>query len=362
MAEAGLPLDTLGFREFDGRVYTTIVPLGGKARRPPPKALLPILLRVHPELRRRVAASKTWFGEGRPAQVIDEWLGGKETELRDEGRRLIAIDVESLPSPKLADLIDETFAYVTDAWFWHFRLHGAAVWEIGMLGLELERDHGWNDIEFAALFTGLSNASTAPGKAQDAILKLIADADGLDALARAELARRRPRDLERGRRRDRRLPRQVGAARRALRGGLPHGRRASRVVAAPAAGASPPRARRRPCVAATPPSESSSAALGDTDETRARLEAARRAFPVREGNEQATVGLPLAVVRRVGLGAGRRLVRNGNLERPEDVFDLLVNEVTALLRSATARSRRSGAASPNPAGGTGRGRHAHRCP
>ena len=59
------------------------------------------------------------------------------------------------------------------------------MWEIGLLGLELERDHGWTDIEFAALFTGLSNTSTAPGKAQDAIVKLIADANGLDTLAHA---------------------------------------------------------------------------------------------------------------------------------------------------------------------------------
>src|SRR4029077_14421873 len=43
-AEAGLPIETLGFREFDGRVYTTIVPLGGKARKPPPQVLLPVLL------------------------------------------------------------------------------------------------------------------------------------------------------------------------------------------------------------------------------------------------------------------------------------------------------------------------------
>ncbi len=332
MAEAGLPLDTLAFREFDGRVYTTIVPLGGKARRPPPKVLLPILLRVHPELRRRVAASKAWFGQGRPAQVIDEWLGGKEAELRDEGRRLIAIDVDETSSPKLASLIEETFAFVTDAWFWHFRLHGAAVWEIGLLGLELERDHGWTDIEFAALFTGLSNASTAPGKAQDVIVKLIADANGLDTLAHATSLN----DV-------RKISTTVGDAIDEYldRWGL----RAVRYeVAYPTVAERPDwllrqlqehrshehdddRARRDAA------EQRLLAALGDTDETRARLKAARRAFPVREGNEQATVGLPLAVARRVGLGAGRRLVRNGNLERAEDVFDLTVNEVTALLRS-----------------------------
>ena len=54
-AEAGLPIETLGFREFDGRVYTTIVPLGGKARKPPPKVLLPVLLKVVPELRKHAS-------------------------------------------------------------------------------------------------------------------------------------------------------------------------------------------------------------------------------------------------------------------------------------------------------------------
>ena len=70
---------------------------------------------------------------------------------------------------------------------------------------------------------------------------------------------------------------------------------------------------------------------------------------MREGNEAATVGLPVAVIRRVGLAAGRRLSRAGNLERPEDVFDLTVDEVIAILRSSPivpsdpalrARSRR----------------------
>ena len=66
----------------------------------PPKVLVPVLLRIHPELRRRVAASKAWFGENRPARVIEEWLGGKEDELRERGRALIAIDVDALSIPE----------------------------------------------------------------------------------------------------------------------------------------------------------------------------------------------------------------------------------------------------------------------
>ena len=206
------------------------------------------------------------------------------------------------------------------------------MWEIGLLGLELERDHGWTDIEFAALFTGLSNASTAPGKAQDVIVKLIADANGLDTLAHATSLN----DV-------RKISTTVGDAIDEYldRWGL----RAVRYeVAYPTVAERPdwllrqlqehrPREHDDDRARRDAAEQKLLAALGDTDETRARLKAARRAFPVREGNEQATVGLPLAVARRVGLGAGRRLVRNGNLERAEDVFDLTVNEVTALLRS-----------------------------
>ena len=347
-AEAGLPIETLGFREFGGRVYTTIVPLGGKARKPPPKVLLPVLLKVVPELRKRVAASRRWADDDLPTQIIDEWLGGKERKLRAEGRRLIAIDADSLAGPKLADLIDEVLAYATDAWHWHFRLHGAAVWHIGILGRELEQDHGWTDIEFAQLFTGLSDASTGPGEAQQRIVELIDAAGARQALESAtslDDVRTISPDV-----------------RRAVDDYLDsYGLRAVRYeVAYPTVAERPdwllsqlqthrPRAhdgdRARRAEAERHLFES----LGDTPETRARLEAARRTFPVREGNEAATVGLPIAVLRRVGLAAGRRLARAGNLERPEDVFDLTVDEVTAILRSALivppdpalrARSRR----------------------
>ena len=54
-----------------------------------------------------------------------------------------------------------------------------------MLGRELEQDHGWTDIEFAQLFTGLSGASTGPGDAQQRIVELIEGAEGRAALESA---------------------------------------------------------------------------------------------------------------------------------------------------------------------------------
>ncbi|HMK11807.1 MAG TPA: PEP-utilizing enzyme, partial [Acidimicrobiales bacterium] len=204
---------------------------------------------------------------------------------------------------------------------------------IGMLGMELERDHGWTDIEFAALFTGLSGATTAPGEAQDAIVRLIAEAGGLDALAAANSID----DV-------RRISSRVSSAIDEYLDTW--GLRAVRYeIAYPTVAEHPEWLLRqlqehRPHPPDDPAARATAErrlleALGDTPETHARLDEARRAFPVRESNEAATVGLPIAVLRRVGLGAGRRLVRNGNLERPGDVFDLTVSEVTALLRSAT---------------------------
>ena len=336
-AEAGLPVDGLAMREFDGRVYTVVVPLGGKARKPPPAALVPLLCKVVPELRRRVAASKRWESEDRPAHIIDEWFGAKEAALLDEGRMFFRLDLEHHSGVKLAEAIDRAIAYAEDALFWHFYLHGAAVWQIGRLGMQLEAEHGWTDAEFAALFTGLSTTSTGPAAAQRALLTLIDEQDARSTLERATSLE----DL-----------RELSAPLRdAIDAYLDNwGLRAIRYeVAYPMVAERPEWLLRQLQEQARANDEDHSAAhaaaraaaeqrlladLGDTEETRARLETARHTFPVRESNETATVGLPAAVLRHVGLEAGRRLARSGNLERPDDVFDLTINEVTAVLRGA----------------------------
>ena len=73
------------------------------------------------------------------------------------------------------------------------------------------------------------------------------------------------------------------------------------------------------------------AALGDTAETGRRIALAQKAAPLREGNETATVALPVAAVRRIGLEVGRRLVERGLLDDVDHVFDLEIDEALATL-------------------------------
>src|SRR4029077_19266070 len=72
------------------------------------------------------------------------------------------------------------------------------------------------------------------------------------------------------------------------------------------------------------------AALGDPAETRRRIALAQKAAPLREGNETATVALPVAAVRRAGQEVGRRLVQRGLIDEADHVFDI---EIPAALEA-----------------------------
>jgi pyruvate,water dikinase len=80
------------------------------------------------------------------------------------------------------------------------------------------------------------------------------------------------------------------------------------------------------------------AALRD-ETTRARfgelLAEAERVYPTREDNEFFTVSVPLALMRRAALEAGRRLTTNGVTLSETDVFFLSADEVTEALQRPT---------------------------
>ncbi len=334
-AEYGLLLDGIEMKEIGGRVYTTTVPLGGKARKPPPAFLVPLLTRLLPELRRRIATQRRHEANEEYRAVVDRWLGGLEDELLAEGRALLGRDLDAADDGQLADALGAAFALAFRGCREHFRLHGVGINEIGRLGLALTRT-GWTPAEVTDLFTGLSDTSTGPARAQAAVVEQVRQAGGLEALATATTLD----DV-------RAIGPEVAAAlddyltRWAVRA-------VSYEVAEPpivdrpslVLGALRDAARRRPSGASEAEhaerrrkaEERAVADLGGGAAARDRVARAQRAFPIREGNETATIGVPVAALHRVGQAIGGRMAADGRLRSATDVFDLEPDEVMALLR------------------------------
>lgn len=334
----GLVIDGVAFREFHGRAYTAIVPLGGKPRKPPPAFLVPLLCRVVPELRGRISRARAAERDDEMGRVMEEWLGAKEEAMLAEGRQLLHRPLDSASDADVAAALEAAADLAGRGIYQHFLLHAVGVLAIGSLGYELVNEHGWDKARFTELFTGLSDTSTGPAAAQAGIIGAVRAAGAASVLAEAKTLE----DI-----------RAIGPAvasavddylatwgQRAIRYEIAYPTVAEkpewllRAVQEQARRPEDPnRAGQAQATRAARAAEAV-AALGGDDAARDRVARAQQAFPIREGNETATVGVPVAALRRIGLVAGDRLRSSGRLERVDDVFDLTVDEVLAVLRGA----------------------------
>lgn len=332
----GFLFEEVRAQEIDGWVYVAVVPLGGKVRKAPPSVLVPLLVRVVPELRRRIATMRRQQSEGYWQAVVDRWLEGGEEALLAAGYALLDRDLADLTDAALADVAAEAWEYAGAAVKEHFHLHAAGINEIMRLSMELNRRHGFTTADLSGLLTGLSDTTTGPAAAQAEIVELVRRANGEGALRGASSL-----DEVRG------ISAEVDSA---IADYLDSwGRRTIRYeVAYPTIAESPGWVLDTLKIQLDRPSQRSLDevhrqtradverrvldALGDTPAVRDRIARARRAFPIREGNESATVGVPAAVMRRIAQEAGRRLESAGLIESAGHVFDALPSEVDAALR------------------------------
>ncbi len=338
MADSGILLEGVAFQELNGWIYTAVVPIGGRIRKPPPRWAVPIICHTSPTIRRRLAAAHAADVNDHSGRAVEEWMTTKEDDLLERGRGYLAGDLAALTARQVAARLEEQLAFMTECFAWHYRLHGAGADAIGRLGLELTTQHGWSLPAFMDLFTGLSSTTLGPAEAQRAIVDLVAEAGGLAALGRASSLR----DVAS-------ISPEVSAALAAYRDLW--GQRAVRYeVAYPTIVERPEWLLRVLKDTAQTPIDKELAArheqrreraearvpasLGVSSATRRRLARAQRAFPLREGNEAATIGVPIAALRRLGLHIGIRL----GLYRPDDIFDLTFEEVLGALRHPDAQA------------------------
>src|SRR5215203_7198772 len=99
--EFGLLADTLEFAQIGGWDYSRLVPLGGKDRPTPPAFLMPLLVRLVPIMRRRVADAVVAVRSDKAGRLTQQWYDEWHPELDARIAELREVDLEALDDPAL---------------------------------------------------------------------------------------------------------------------------------------------------------------------------------------------------------------------------------------------------------------------
>lgn len=322
-AEYGLPISHIQLAWVNDHCYGRMVPIGAPEPKPgrpgtaPPRAMLWLLARLHPELRRRAKAADRALAEKRWLSDCHRW----ETELRSarlaESRALQAEVVEDLDDFSLVEHLGRVGAHLEQGMTMHFDLSPVTDIPVGRFIVAC-RGWGIEPGEALAPLAGTSPASRASAVQLAAIAKACADA-GVE-----------PRSIDDIRRAS---PQAAGALDdylsdhgwRVLSQYSPHART---LVEQPgillqAVRAANGEASAPPDVAAT----RSRVPARDLDRFDGLLADARRCYFVRDDNVALTFMWPAGLLRRALLEAGRRLAARGALDEDSHVMWLSEREI-----------------------------------
>jgi phosphohistidine swiveling domain-containing protein len=327
-SELGVLADTLELREIGGWVYTTIVPLDEE--------------RIPERAERAVETMRS----GRFASIIDQW-----PQWRSESAAGVArfrnMDLADLTDEGLAGHLGEVMQFSGPVFQVHFLLHCAGAIVLADLALACRQLLGWDDARSLDLLSGLSTASTDPAAALAKLTAMARDRtavrrflesgeedasrlSGLDPEFASAFAAYQEEYGFRAIRYDILDPSLKETPSLTLRLIAEQLRTGYDPVARAAA-----TARRREALRAE--ARTLLAGRGEADRARFQqaLERAERWYPVREDEAPMTFSEPLALIRRIALEIGRRLVESSLIDQPGDIFFLELEEAVAALIGRT---------------------------
>jgi pyruvate,water dikinase len=342
-AEGGALIDTVRFIEIDGWVYSRVVPFRERPGAPtPPDWLVPLLLRLVPATRRRIATAKAALDGDWSGRQIDTWYDRRQ-ELGEEITALRRADLRSMDDGALDAHLRAAISLAHTCLELHFRLHGAMAHSLRSFTATCHELLGWNAGRSLSMLAGTSTASTDAGRAltelarvarrSDRVCRLIGDAPPEQVLAAdadfaAAFAEYRDRYCFRALTYDLSDPTLLERPEIVLSLVRDQLSLVDRARPEPGGG--------------TPVIEQARAALATSsaaDRTRFEegLADALRVYPVREDNAYLTVCAPFALVRMAALELGRRLADRGTVAVVDDVFLLYVDEARSALIDGVAR-------------------------
>jgi len=162
--DLGVPADTLQMEFVNGMTYTRLRPLVGAdkpAKKLPPLPILKVLVRLHPEMRRRSkTAARTMIA--RPWRtVVHDWEHGGRAAVEAENLVLQDVALADLSDISLVDHIKRVIDHCVKKIELHFWLHGFDMGPIGVL-LSDARSWGLDPVEVIPLLEGASPSTSEP--------------------------------------------------------------------------------------------------------------------------------------------------------------------------------------------------------
>ncbi|HEY4610374.1 MAG TPA: hypothetical protein VIH06_14255, partial [Ilumatobacteraceae bacterium] len=331
-ADWGIPADTIDVRFINGHMYGRLRPLVGAdspVRKPPPAAILKLVVRVHPEFRRRTRRAARTLTDRPWRRTIADWATTIRPDWERRNLALQDIDVAQLDDRALAHHVDALVAHALDGFHTHFVLHASDLGPIGLLLVFCE-DHGIGADEVVPTLVGASPSTSEPARLLEA-MRAEVTGSGRMPTTLAELKSITPAIDDYLR----------------LRGS----RIVSRYDVDGATLAEVPELILASVLHGTNPNEQDSAdaiaalrakiPAGDQAEFDDLLKDARACMDLRDDNGPYTVEWPLGLLRLAMLEAGQRLGRSGALAEAEHALELTQAELTGLLRGTTHAPARS---------------------
>jgi pyruvate,water dikinase len=162
MQRYGLPLATVQAEFVHGCLYMRPLAVGEKPgstpKAPPPAFVMKLIVRLHPELRRRAKSAEQAFAERRWRQEVDQWFDRDRSVQLAKNRALQAIEPGALDNVELASHIANALSHFEQSARRNLATHGGDLVPTGDLLAHCER-WGISANEAAGLLTGSSPAT-----------------------------------------------------------------------------------------------------------------------------------------------------------------------------------------------------------
>lgn len=339
----GLLIGTMKLHLVEYRVYGEVLPFGASKLPPPPPWMLPILIRIVPPLRKRIARAVEVVRTDLAGEILERWIAADAPRLSAELTARRAVNLTALDSGGLCEHLDDTIAFLGRCATAHYMALFAvsqAVAEYAFLSRDL---FGWDTVRALSELNPRSTASTDAALALDEVAKhfvtdpaqaielhlpdvtaVLAGDTETSAILHGYLDRYGgrmlgldPMDATLAE-----APEALGPALEAAIARVD----ASSVPAELSAGVT----------TASIPNEPVAPDIAAADRARWRRAASRasRYYGIRDESELLGVGEPLGLLRRVALEFGRRLATRDLIVNADDCFMLTVDELRGAVLGA----------------------------